>query len=230
MLLSLCSSEKQCVFPVSPGTKGRCAGFILKLHKPMLFIFVASVCAYIFTIESGRPKQEIMLKGIENRIFTGFFEILTPATRNVSVRIYSLINKNNKYLDTIVVPNTKQRFSFNLSEPDDMIVRMTKATPQEVVKIRFHFEMQFDTFNKDVAQKMVVKPAMATLNNFGNMLKSISDQTYERARQISKIRSEHKRSVMLVLVFSLLTIIGFAVLNYYQVMVLKKFFKQKKLI
>jgi hypothetical protein len=196
----------------------------------MLFIFIVTVCAYIFTIESGKPKHEILLRGVEDRIFVGFFEILTPSTRNVSVRLFSLINKNNKYLDTIVVPGAKQRFSFNLSEPDDIVVSITKATPQEVVRIRFHYDMQFDTFNKDIAQKVVVKPGLATLNSFGSLLKSISDQTYERVRQIGKIRSEHKRSVMLVLVFSFLTIIGFGVLNYYQVMMLKKFFKQKKLI
>lgn len=196
----------------------------------MFFLLLAGAYAYIFTIGHDRVKQEILLKGIEGTIFTGSFEIVGPTAQSGSVRIVSSLNPRNSYLDIEVHPGTKQHFSFSLSDPDELLVTMMKSAPRESMKIRLKYETQFNTFNKDVAQKVVVRPAMATLNSFGVLVKKVSDQTYERARQMSKIRAEHKKSVILVLVFSLLTMIGFAVVNYYQVVMLKRFFKQKKLI
>eukprot|EP00866_Antonospora_locustae_P001977 jgi/Antlo1/1977/149 len=196
----------------------------------MLLLFLAGTYAYIFTIGNDRAKQEILMKGIEGTIFIGSFEIFGPATQSCYVKIVSSMNPRNKYLDIEVHPGTKQHFSFSLSDPDELLVTMTKSAPREMMKIRLKYETQFNTFNKDVAQKVVVRPAMTTLNSFGMLVKKVSDQTYERARQMSKIRAEHKKSVILVLVFSLLTMMGFAVVNYYQVVMLKRFFKQKKLI
>lgn len=196
----------------------------------MLFFFLASAYAYIFTIGHDRTKQEILLKGIEGTIFTGSFEAIGPASQGGSVKIVSSMNPRNKYLDIDVHPGSKQHFSFSLSDPDELLVTMMKSAPREIMKIRLKYETQFNTFNKDMAQKVVVRPAMTTLNSFGMLLKKVSDQTYERARQMSKVRAEHKKSVILVLAFSLLTMIGFGVVNYYQVVMLKRFFKQKKLI
>ncbi|KAL0265901.1 UNVERIFIED_CONTAM: hypothetical protein PYX00_011618 [Menopon gallinae] len=183
-----------------------------------------------FSSVEGIDACDDRMAGIEGTIFTGSFEVLGPVSQGGSVKIVSSMNPRNKYLDIEVHPGSKQHFSFSLSDPDELLVTMMKSTPRETMKIRLKYETQFNTFNKDVAQKVVVKPAMTALNRFGMLLKRVSDQTYERARQMSKVRAEHKKSVILVLSFSLLTMIGFAVVNYYQVVMLKRFFKQKKLI
>ena len=198
----------------------------------MLLIFASCICCYIFTIESDKIKQEILLKGIEDTIFVGSFEVLDGSSRapSVAVTIFSTTSRNNRYLDTKVALGNKQHFSFNLSEPDELVVRMVKMGPKDWVRIRFSYDTQFDTFNKSVAQKVVVRPAMSTLNGFVDLQRQVSDKTYSVAERMSKVRSEHKKSVFFVVLFSFLTMAGFVMLNYYQITVLRRFFKQKKLI
>lgn len=196
----------------------------------MLFFLLSGVLAYTFSIEKGGASKKLIFRGIEDSIYTGNFELVESPGQSVTIRIYPSKRPKDRYFETVVTPESKQNFSFTLSKPEEFSVEMIKKNPSLDVKIGFTYDTQFNTFNKETAQKVVVKPAIMTLNNFGALLKKVSDQTYERARYMSKVRDEHRRAVLLVLFFSLLATIGFAVVNYYQVVMLKKFFKQKKLI
>lgn len=196
----------------------------------MLLFLVPGILSYTLSIEKGQDRQRLMLRGIEDTIYKGHFSLVDSPGQSVSVRIYPFKRPRDRYFETVVTPESKQNFSFSISKPEDFYVEIIKKNTDTPVSVEFVWDSQFNTFNKETAQKVIVKPAIMTLNSFGSLLKRVSEQTYERARHMSKVRAEHRKSVVLVLVFSFLTVVAFAVVNYYQVVMLKRFFKQKKLI
>ncbi|KCZ81214.1 hypothetical protein H312_01360 [Anncaliia algerae PRA339] len=188
----------------------------------MFLFFLGSVLSYVFQLNNEEINLE--LQGIENTIYTGSFQLLKPGDASVTIRD---LNSENVYFNTKLTDTTKEHFTFNLSTDDEVELVILSSGENE---IRYLCDTQFDTFNKGVASKVAVKPAISTLIMFEETLSKVAKQTYEAALNIKKLREGYKRIFNFVFILSLLMTLLYLVLNYIQYLQVKKFFKQKKLI
>lgn len=187
-----------------------------------MFLFLSSVLSYILNLNN----EEILLElqGMENTIYTGSFELLEPG--NVTINIKNTDNKNT-FFSTKMTEKGKEHFTFNLSDDDNVSLSIVSSGKSD---LRYLCDTQFDTFNKGVASKVAVKPAISTLMMFEETLSKVSKQTYQAAQNIRKLREGYKNVFNFVFLLSFLMSGLYVLLNYVQYLQVKKFFKQKKLI
>lgn len=188
----------------------------------MFLCLLTKVLSYTLKLKDEEINLE--LQGIENTIYTGSFELLNPGDIKISIKG---MKSKNVFFSTKMTDPVKEHFTFNLSDADDLILSIISKGESE---LRYLCDTQFDTFNKGVASKVAVKPAISTLIMFEETLSKVAKQTYEAANNIRKLREGYKNMFNFVFILSLLMTVLYLLLNYVQYLQVRKFFKQKKLI
>ncbi|EPR79273.1 Emp24/gp25L/p24 family protein [Spraguea lophii 42_110] len=176
---------------------------------------------------------------IEHQIIQGSFKPLKNDTdANVTYNAIVTDENNDKiFFHSNNLPiGEETHFSFNTVEAVTVLFKMKvqrnnndtyKNTP---LKIELKIDSKFDTFNKEVAKNEKITPAMQTLTALEKLLREVHNNSIMRKNKFNQVAGQHKRLIFSVVVLSFVTLLLFIAGNAYQVMVFKKFLKQKKYI
>ncbi|KAF7684332.1 hypothetical protein TCON_0481 [Astathelohania contejeani] len=179
----------------------------------------------------------IELDIIENQIVQGHFKAIGNINSTFEVSIRG--DETNRYYfapQKLETNGTETAFSFNTNEPDE-IGLLINPTPLASVghmtnrgKLELALKTRFDTFDKETAKDVKIKPAMQQLLAVEKLLKQMARRTSDRVGMMHSVQNEHRKLIMFVVFFSLFTLGLFAGINAYEVYSFKRFLKRKKLI
>lgn len=203
-----------------------------------MYIFISFISLIFCEIDIVYEKSDAFLKieedVIEHQICSGYFEAKNNINCSYEVSITTREGRQFLFYKE-QIGTDKTHFSFNTTKPQKLIVEirpvvLDKSLDYFTSLVTYHFDSQFDTFNKEVAKGVKIEPAVQALTSLEKLLYEIYLKTEARAEGLRNLHTQHSKVIRFVVGISMVTlsfVIGF---NVYQVYSMKQFFKKKKLI
>lgn len=200
-----------------------------------MFIYLTFLKAAI-TIHYPTNTENLTIQEyvIENQICSGFFIANSHNIDTYEAMIVSL-NEKITHIKITVLNDIKTHFSLNTTNAETFKVKITKtsnikSTENMTDKIVYNFEIDFDTFNINMAKNVRVIPALNALNELEEMTSVVYVQIRASRNDLQTLTRQHSMMIKYVVLTSVITLMLLIIFNMYQIYALKRFFKSKKLI
>jgi p24 family protein delta-1 len=202
----------------------------------MFFLALLAIAAAEIFILDKKSKEGLRMEldVIERRICKGFFKPLGGENCTFKASIKSDAD-NILFSNDSLQRETETHFSFSTVRNELLAMIVTPVVidekkPHTLPEIEIKFESQFNTFDRDVAKKVSVEPAMLAMTKLDNLLLELNGETEYLAHNMGRIDYEHRKLFSYLTFLSLAILVVYFCVNVYEVYLLKRFFKMKKMI
>lgn len=197
-----------------------------------LSLFWLAACE-IFTFKHPNKTMLISFTLDPDNINTGFFKTTPGNNMNFRVKITGKDENNVFYSNDHLKEGEEVHFSFNNTLVQDVFMRITsylidESLPYNPGEVQMKFESTFDTFNAKVSKKQQYEPAIYALDHLLKKLTETSNLTRETYNKSGDLRNQQKNMQGFVLGFSILSLIAFGFINFFQLYLMKSYLNEKK--
>lgn len=195
----------------------------------MLFCLLRFILTEVFEFKDNRALT-INFRLERENISTGFFKLYPNTKAHFNVEIVST-GRDKKYFSGKLENEEEKHFSFSNKDMEDVQVVIRPITPirsGEQEKIRMLFETKLNTFDKEVALKAQIEPAVYALDKLQAKLNNVIETSKNASLKNSQLGAEHKRMFIVVVIVSFIGLVGYGIFNLVQLSLMKKYLREKK--
>lgn len=195
----------------------------------MFVYYFMLILSEVFEFKNLKPLI-INFRLERENISTGFFKIYPETKIHFNIDIVSK-KKNKKFFNTTLDSLEEKHFSFSNKDIEDLqvvITPQTLPTSPSQSKIYMKYESKLNTFNKEVAMKSQIEPAVFALDKLLQKLISVTDTSKKASQETTELGKEHKRMFVVVVFLSFISLVAYTIFNIIQLTLMKKYLYEKK--
>ncbi|KAI5150875.1 p24 family protein delta-1 [Enteropsectra breve] len=201
----------------------------------LLLWFLQSCLAEIFEFNTVNEQKKIEFVLEADNINTGYFKVLPNAHANFKVEIINKTENKILYKMSDMEVDKEYHFSFSNSKSQeaDVIISSKEAPGDSAADgllgmVEMKFESKLDTFNKDVSKKSQIEPAIYALEHLLKMFSDVTASSKLVSSKMENLRAQSRGMIYTMLVFSILSLLAYAIGNISQLVYMKKYLREKK--
>ncbi|KAL6121066.1 hypothetical protein NUSPORA_02077 [Nucleospora cyclopteri] len=197
-----------------------------------LFLFYAR--SEVFEFKNLSPLDLHFVLEREN-VSTGYLKAYSDTYLTFNVEIVSE-TQDKKFFSAKIDSDEEKHFSFSNKDMEPIVVRITPSMKKDFKgenkntgsRIFLKFESKLNTFDKEVALKAQIEPAVYALEKVLKKLNSVIESSRSVSSKTNELGAECKRVFGFVVFLSFVTLVGYTIFNVVQLMLMKKFLHNKK--
>ncbi|KAI5189746.1 hypothetical protein NECID01_0652 [Nematocida sp. AWRm77] len=168
---------------------------------------------------------------MDNQICKGNFKLETPIEGSLKISIFSEDYRRVFHKEELKA-NEEVNFSFNTTVGQTYTIKVEEnaPVPETNLKLFYDFTSQHNTFDKKVAKREIIDPAMSELTKIEKLLYDLSLQSNFRRKETTAFSDSINEIVISILGINFVMFIAFTGILAYQMVSFKDFLKKKKLI
>jgi len=199
----------------------------------LLLLLITKCMAEIFEFRKPGEKLELRFRLNPSNINKGFFKPYPNSNLTYDINIASVDKEKIFYSMNLLKENEESHFSFSNTDPIDVNLTFISRLINESVssglgRIQMKFDSSIDTFDKEVARKKQIEPAIYAIEHLYKKVEEVIDSSKIATKKVRTLGTENRNMMMFVIGFSFLTFIGYAIFNGAQLYFMKSYLNTKK--
>lgn len=194
-----------------------------------MFVYFIKILAEVFEFKNMNPLI-INFRLEQENISTGYFKLYPETKIHFNIDIISK-EKNKKFFNTTLDSLEEKHFSFSNKEIENLqVIISPKSIPlvPEESKIFMKYESKLNTFDKEIAFKSQIEPAIYALDKLLQKLNNVIDTSKNAVNKTTELGKEHKRMFIVVVFLSFISLVAYTIFNIIQLTLMKKYLHEKK--